>query len=85
MTKTLFLFIDYQDKDDVFFFEKEGDYSYLADTYINLGDDLKKEDELGEILWGEDYEIMLKELKFIVDKLKMPTKDWDYFVKTGIY
>lgn len=80
--KTLFLFIDYTG--DTFFFEKEGDYSYLSDTYINAGDDLKKEDEFGEILWGKDYGIMLKELEFIIDKLEKPTKDWDFFIMCGI-
>ena len=74
MTKTLFLFIDYQDKDDVFFFEKEGDYSHLNNTFINAGENEKKENELWDIM------------KESIERLcVMPTKDLDFFVKTGIY
>ena len=74
MTKTLFLFIDYQDKDDVFFFEKEGDNSHLNNTFINAGENEEKENELWDIM------------KESIERLcVMPTKDWDFFVKTGIY
>lgn len=78
MTKTLFLFTDYQEdvfhKMRSFFFEKEGDYSHLDNTFINSLDNREKERELWDIM------------KESIERLcVMPTKDWDFFVKTGIY
>jgi hypothetical protein len=68
--KTLFLYM--QDDLDYFFFEKEGDYSHLHHTFFNFE---KEEcwDELAHITnFLED-----------TDKLKTPTKDWDFFVVVG--
>jgi len=79
MTKTLFLFINYEGgEEDTFFFEREGDYSHLNNTCINAGEDDDKEDELLDLMvriWAEDSPI---------EKLRKPTKDWDFFVMCGI-
>jgi len=86
--KTLFLFINYEGGEEhTFFFEREGDYSHLNNTCINAGEDGDKEDELLDLM-GEDLEFgdgsISPGFALHIDKLKEPTKDWDYFVMCGI-
>jgi hypothetical protein len=69
--KTLFLYID---DDNVFFFEKEGNFSHLHEVIINCSDEEKNVEELMDIL---------NNLISHDKKLSYPTKDWDYFVRVG--
>ena len=73
--KFLFLF---EDPEKSFFFEKITDENYnrLNDVYIGQGQHQKLEDELCDMVWD-------KEGNVIVKQLEKPTKDWDHFVKCG--
>lgn len=73
--KTLILFE--MIPEDSFFFEASGDFRQLQDIYINCCDDKNLIKELTELVYTDDGEIK-------VEKLKEPTKDWDFFVKCGI-
>lgn len=61
--------------EDEFFFELSGDRRVLDNVYINTNS--KHSDKLNEIVYDEEGNIK-------VQKLKQPTKDWDFFVTCGI-
>ena len=71
--KTLFICID--PEEGAFFFEKEGDYSFLNGTRTDDGTD--GSNVLLNILYGYNIEAG----NMVVQKLKEPTKNWDKFVR----
>lgn len=66
--KTLFLILD---ASEVYFFEKEGNYTHLNGVFTEYTED--------EILCNE----LINIIKSIELPLLTPTKDWTYFVKCG--
>ena len=74
--KTLVL---YELQDDLFFFELNGDYSYLNGVYVGSSEGDKLEDELYNLVWSEFSE----NAKMLVKRLEKPTKDWDIFIRCG--
>ena len=74
--KTLFLFEEIPE--DSFFFEVEGDYSDLNEVYVNSSDDEEKVMSLNRVVYDSEGDYKVKAL----DK---PTRDWDVFVKCGIF
>lgn len=67
--RTLFLF---ENHDESFFFELEGNFKHLNNTYIGE-DQSMNEYELERIIYID------KNFK----KIEEPTKNWTYFVKCG--
>lgn len=91
--KTLFLFINREeggffDTDEAFFFEKDGDYSHLNNTFINEMKDEEKEAELFDLMGGSisrEGDVETLEFPTDINALKIPTKDWDFFVMCGVF
>lgn len=89
--KTLFLMNDLTNN-DTFFFELEGDYSQLHECdlnnlpYQNFGmKDLR--DKLLSLIYDYDDDCdddANSDGKFIIEKLIVPTKDWDYYARVAI-
>lgn len=81
--KTLMLF---EGPEGTAFFELEGDQSRFHDVYINAdvpeGVEHTSEqyealqDALADVIFSEDGEIK-------IDEIEAPTKDWDFFIRTG--
>jgi len=91
--KTLFLFINREEggffnTDEAFFFEKYGNYSHLDNTFINEMKDEEKEEELFNLMGGsisiEGDGVESIGFPADINALKIPTKDWDFFVMCGI-
>jgi hypothetical protein len=75
--KTLFSFEDLGCMEN-FYFEVEGDYSYLNGTYFNGSDNGANLNKLTEIMYNSDRSEK-------ITRLSAPTKDWDFFVAVGYF
>jgi hypothetical protein len=73
--KTLISFYNEVER-DLSFYEAAGDLRHLNGVIINGGTDEELHDELDTLLYDEDGEEK-------IEKLKSPTKDWDFYISCG--